>query len=181
MNDELKSFELDDDELDESWINEIEEEDKLYNSFYKEPNEIIKIFYIYIDNTNKIYYIKKSHIELDNSILKKLSLIYLLKKHRYHNNKIHNIISILQYNINLDPQDLGLYLKKEENYNFLSSKSNIMEIKWDDTINLFKDLNTLYIIFHESNKKKKNNNTKKILIELKKKKLKRHTTTKKKT
>ena len=178
MNDELKSFELDDDELDESWINEIEEEDKLYNSFYKEPNEIIKIFYIYIDNTNKIYYIKKSHIELDNSILKKLSLIYLLKKHRYHNNKKHNIISILQYNINLDPQDLGLYLKKEENYIFLSSKSSIMEIKWNDTINLFKDLNSLYILFYESNNRKKNN-TKKIIIKRKKRKLKFKKTKKK--
>ena len=39
-------------ELDDSWIKEIEEEEKDYNSFYKEENEMIKVVYIYI---NKVF------------------------------------------------------------------------------------------------------------------------------
>ena len=46
-------------ELDDTWIKEIEEEEKEYNSFYKETNDTIKIFYTYINKANKIYHIKK--------------------------------------------------------------------------------------------------------------------------
>ena len=86
-------------ELDDTWIKEIEEEEKEYNSFYKEQNETIKVFYTYINCENKIYHIKKDNIELDNNILDKITLLYLLKKHQNHNNISHKLISILQYNI----------------------------------------------------------------------------------
>ena len=46
-------------ELDDSWIKEIEEEEKDYNSFYKEENETIQVNYIYIDKNSKIYFVKK--------------------------------------------------------------------------------------------------------------------------
>ena len=52
-----------------------------------------------------------------------------------------------------------------------------MEIRWDDTINLFKDLNSLHILFYEAPKSKKNE-TKKIFIKPNKK-LKRNSTRKK--
>tara|TARA_B100000470_G_C19789672_1_gene391558 strand:+ start:1305 stop:1844 length:540 start_codon:yes stop_codon:yes gene_type:complete len=168
-------------ELDDTWINQIEEEEKEYNSFYKEPNETIKVFYTYINCENKIYHIKKDNIELNNNILDKITLLYLLKKHQNHNNISHKLISILQYNIDLEPQELVLYLKKEENFNFLSIKSNIMAIKWDDTVNLLKDLNSLHILFYESSKLKKNhtkNQTKKVFIKPNRK-LKRKLTRKK--
>ena len=41
----MDEYEIEDiDELDDSWIKEIEEEEKEYNSFYKEENDTIKIF-----------------------------------------------------------------------------------------------------------------------------------------
>ena len=55
-----------------------------------------------------------------------------------------------------------------------------MEIKWDDTITLFKDLNSLYVLFYEAPKSKKNE-TKKIFINTKSIKKMKHKTTKKKT
>ena len=57
------------DELDDSWITEIEKEEEDYNSFYKEENETIKLVCIYINNKNKIYYVKKESIILENKIL----------------------------------------------------------------------------------------------------------------
>ena len=45
----------------------------------------------------------------------------------------------------------------------LSIKSNLTDLKWDDTINLFKDMNSLHIIYYEESKSKKGN-TKKIYI-----------------
>ena len=79
---------------------------------------------------------------------------------------MHKIISILQYNIDLKPQEINLFLKNPDNFNFLNINENIDTIKWEDTINLFKDMNTLYIIYYKApNKPKKN--TKKIYIKQK--------------
>ena len=157
-------YEIDtDEELDESWITQIEDEEKEYNSFYKEENEVIEMVYIYINNENKIYYVKKENILLENKILDKTKLLFLLKNNKKHNNKNHKLISILQYNIDLSPEELAVYLKNDDDYNFLSIKSSLTELKWDDTINLFKDLNSLHIIYYEDSKKSRAN-TKKIYI-----------------
>lgn len=155
--------------LDDTWITEIENEEKDYNNFYKEENTLIETVFIYINSENKIYYIKKDNIFLQNKSLDKEELIFLIKKNQKYNNNKHKLISILQYNIDLAPQDLNLYLKNSDNFNFLSIKTDLSELKWDDTINLFKDLNTLYIIYYE-NQKKKNNNTKKVYINRSKRK-----------
>jgi hypothetical protein len=149
--------------IDEEWITQIEQEEKEYNSFYKEENETIELVYIYINKENKIYYVKKDMVVLENKILDKTKLLFLLKNNKKYNNKQHKLISILQYNIDLSPQELSLYLKNEENFNFLSIKSNLTDLKWDDTINLFKDMNSLHIIYYEESKSKKGN-TKKIYI-----------------
>ena len=58
-------IESDVDELDDSWIKEIEEEEKDYNSFYKEENETVRVNYIYIDKNSKIYYVKKEILILE--------------------------------------------------------------------------------------------------------------------
>ena len=100
---------------------------------------------------------------LENKILDKTELIFLLKNNKIHNQKKHKLISILQYNIDLAPEDLGSYLKNQEDFNFLTVKSSLNELKWNDTITFFKDLNSLHIIYYEE-KKKSSKNTKKIYI-----------------
>ena len=169
----------DDELIDEDWITQIEQEEKEYNSFYKEENETIELVYIYINKENKIYYVKKDMVVLENKILDKTKLLFLLKNNKKYNNKQHKLISILQYNIDLSPQELSLYLKNEDNFNFLSIKSSLTDLKWDDTINLFKDMNSLHIIYYEESKSKKGN-TKKIYIR-KNAKLKRRKSRKKLT
>ena len=149
--------------IDEEWITQIEQEEKEYNSFYKEENETIELVYIYINKENKIYYVKKDMVLLENKILDKTKLLFLLKNNKLHNKTNHKLISILQYNIDLSPEEIGNYLKKEENYNFLSIKSSLTDLKWDDTINLFKDLNSLHIIYYED-VKRQGSSTKKVYI-----------------
>ena len=100
---------------------------------------------------------------LEDKKIDKTKLVFLLKKNKIHNNTNHKLISILQYNIDLSPEDLGLYLKNNDNFNFLTVKSSLSELKWDDTINLFKDLNSLHILYYDDTKAKKNT-TKKVYI-----------------
>ena len=104
----------------------------------------------------------------------------MLKKNKEFNNTSHKIISILQYNIDIKPQDINLFVKKPDNFNFLKVNENIDDIKWEDSINLFKDINTLYIIYYKPPYKPRKN-TKKIYIKEKLKRKKTKKTRKKKT
>ena len=69
-----------DSEMDDKWLDELEEEEEEYDIFYKDITDIIKVNYIYINDEKKIYHIKKENIDLDSNILDKAHLIYLLKK-----------------------------------------------------------------------------------------------------
>ena len=161
-------------DLDDEWLDKLDKEEMEYDIFYKDISDIVKIYHIYINKDKKIYHIKKNKLDLDDNILPKENLIFLLKKNRVYNSINHTIISILQYNIDLKPQDINKYLKNPNNFNFLTINSNIDDIKWEDSINLFKDINTLYIIYYEKENKPKKQ-TKKIYI---KQKLKRKKTKK---
>ena len=157
---------MSDSELDDSWLEEIEKEEEEYDIFYKDITDIIRVTYIYINETKNIYHIKKEKIDLDDNKLNKKNLIFLLKKNKTHNNSMHKIISVLQYNIDLKADEVNLFLKNLNNFYFLNINEKINTIKWEDTINLFKDMNTLYIIYYKPHNKPKKT-TKKIYIKQK--------------
>ena len=59
-------------------------------------------------------------------------------------------------------------------YNFLTIVSEINDILWNETINIFKNLNSLHIVYYEQPKKKLST-TKKVYIRNGKLKRKKHT------
>ena len=70
-----------DEELeDTSWMDVLEKEEEDYKSFYKENIDIVKIFYTYVDSNNKIYYVKKDNLLIENNKINRDELIYILKK-----------------------------------------------------------------------------------------------------
>jgi hypothetical protein len=81
-------------------------------------------------------------------------------------------ISILKYNITLNPEDIHLFLRTDnfDYYNdiFFKSLKNIDTIVFDNTIIAFQDLNTLFILFYEKDKNNimttNMNNTRKIYL-----------------
>lgn len=160
--------EYESDDLNDDWIELIEKEEKEYTIFYRETNDVIKIFFTYVNTENKIYYIKKEIVPLNEGHLNRDVLINLLKKYKNYNNINHQVISILQYNIDLEPENVMKYLKQKEiiNETFLSIKSNFDDIYWKDSVSLFKDLNSLHILFYE-NKKSNTKQTKKVYIKKK--------------
>ena len=101
-------------------------------------------------------------------------MIYILKKNKQNNKKNHKLISVLQYNIDLEPEEVLNYLKYKENYNFLTVVSKVNDILWNDTISIFKNLNSLHIVYYEE-QGKKSSNTKKVYIRNKKLKRNKHT------
>tara|TARA_B100000927_G_scaffold53291_1_gene40192 strand:- start:511 stop:1059 length:549 start_codon:yes stop_codon:yes gene_type:complete len=168
-------IDISDEELeDTTWMEILEKEEEDYKSFYKENVDVIKIFYTYVNSENNIYYVKKDNLFVENNKINREELIYLLKKNKNNNNKNHKLISVLQYNIDLEPEDVLNYLKYKEKYNFLTIVSKISDILWNDTISIFKNLNSLHIVYYEE-PTKKSSNTKKVYIRNAKLKRNKHT------
>ena len=113
---------------------------------------------------HKIKFIKNDKILIDDSKLNKLDLSILIKKNKKHNNIYYQPLSILKYNIDINSNEINSYLKFPNDYNFLINEKNIKDITWNDSISLFKDLNSLHIIYYESKKKNKAGETKRIRL-----------------
>ena len=148
---------------DFSWIEQFESEDEEYKDFYSEPIDSIQLILLYVSKKNHLFHIKKDSALLENNCLSKDLLIEILRKYMRHNNKQYRPISILKYNIHLEPEEVELYVKSDNNIDFLHAEKSINNIHFEDSIAFFHNLNSIYIIFHE-NCKSWQNKTKKIYI-----------------
>lgn len=144
-------------DIDSSWLEEFENLDKEYKDFYTEDLSFIKLHCVYINKNNEIEKISEEKILLRTpGVLYKEEMIGLIKHNVYCNNIKYSLLSILKFNINIDPIYLKTFLKnKNKNKiellgnNFLQSVKNIDTIKFDKCISMFHDLNDLFILFYD--------------------------------
>jgi len=146
-------------DIDVSWLEEFDALDKEYKDFYTEELSFIKLHCIYINKNNEIEKISEEKILLRSpGVLSKEEIIGIIKHNVYCNNIKYSLLSILKFNINIDPIYLKTFLKnkhKDKNKmellgnNFLQSVKNIDTIKFDKCISMFHDLNELCILFYD--------------------------------
>lgn len=155
--------------LDDEWIKNFENNDKLYQDFYKDDLYYINLRVIYINRNNEIDKIKNQCYLLKNpnKILHE-ELLGILKNNSIDNENKYRLLSILKYNISLDPDGIKHYLIKQDTKDYLSVIKNIDTIVFDKSISMFHDLNDLILIFYEKSneiiKKDIKNTTKKIYL-----------------
>lgn len=161
-------MDVNDNILEDDWIKEFEDKDKLYKDFYKNDVYFAGIRFIYVNKWNEIEKIKVDNFFMScpNYILRD-EIIGILKRNSIIDNVRYKLLSILKYNIELEPNDIPLFLKNKYDSNFLSINKNIDSIKFEETINTFQDLNELIIVFYENSDLKSSQNhsvTKKIYL-----------------
>ena len=156
---------------------EFEKDDELYNDFYKDKIEQINLYILYVDNNNDLFHIKKDTATLNNGRLEKDDLKKLIRQYIRYENKKYRLISLLKWNITIEPDEISNYLRNEKEFDFIKSIRNINSIEFEDSINLFHNLNSLYLVFHERWKLLENK-TKKVYLN---KKLSKNKTRSKKT
>lgn len=156
--------------LNSDWINDFEENDKLYKYFYKTKINKINIYFVYVNNSKEIIYVNKSIYNLEKiNILLKEELINLIKSNREFNNNLFKIFSIKYFNIDLDEENINKFVNTENidlTINYLNDVNYLDNINFNDTIKLFEKLNSIYL-FYVSEKKNisvEHNNTKKIYL-----------------
>jgi len=136
-------------DLDTTIIDEFEKDDELYNDFYKDKIEQINLYILYVDNNNDLFHIKKDTATLNNGQLEKDNLKKLIRQYIRYENKKYRLISLLKWNITIEPDEISNYLRNEKEFDFIKSIRNINSIEFEDSINLFHNLNSLYLVFHE--------------------------------
>ena len=162
-------MDLEYDNLDDDWINNFENTDKLYKDFYKDDLYYINLRVIYINRENEIEKLKQESFLMSkpNNITRE-EILEMLKKNSVDNDKKYSLLSILKYNIILEPDDIKFYLNNENGEEYLSIMKNIDEVVFNKSINMFHDLNDLILIFYEKSLELKkhdaNNTTKKIYL-----------------
>lgn len=164
-------------DLDTTIIDEFEKDDELYNDFYKDKIEQINLYILYVDNNNDLFHIKKDTATLNNGKLEKDDLKNLIRQYIKYQNKKYRLISLLKWNITIEPEEISDYLRNEKKFDFIKSIRNINSVEFEDSINLFHNLNSLYLVFHERWKLLENK-TKKVYLN---KKLTKNKTRSKKT
>tara|TARA_B100001057_G_scaffold495194_2_gene593624 strand:+ start:1318 stop:1836 length:519 start_codon:yes stop_codon:yes gene_type:complete len=147
-------------DIETSWIDDFENIDALYNDFYTEQLDSLSIHYLYVNKKSELFHIEKDIIDISNSVLKKKDLKNILIKNMYLDNKYYRPISIIKYNITVAPKDIDYYVKNSEEFEFIEPKNSINDINFEESISLFHDINSVYIVFHEQKK----SNTKKVFI-----------------
>jgi hypothetical protein len=156
-------------ELNDDWINNFDKTDKLYEEFYKDDIYYINLQTIYVNRCNEIDKIKQeSYLLSSMNYISREEILGILKRNTINDDKRYSLLSLLKYNITLEPDDITNFLKTDNDYSFLTSIKNIDTIKLEKTINMFHDLNDLILIFYEKSNELKeidsNNITKKIYL-----------------
>lgn len=143
----------------ENWLQQIDLKEEEKDFFYRTPTTGIHLEFFYISIANKITKKEKLQVALESSNkLSKHELIYLISSHKPQKYKL---LDILVYQMCLPANEL----KYIDYYEGLKSIKSIDDIEFENVINYFKDLTTVYILFYEKNVN--NSNTRKVHINYK--------------
>jgi hypothetical protein len=166
IDNECNEDELYDDiqKLDTSWIDKFEKEDELYKDFYKDNVYFVDLKVVYINRSNEIEKIKQAPFLMTKpNCITREEILEILKKSAMEDNRKYSLLSILRYNILLEPDEIKNYLldSAEDENNYLNAIKNIDTIYFEKTINMFQDLNEIILLFYEKSDelKKVNPNT----------------------
>lgn len=163
---------LDKMDLDTKWIEEFESVDNNYKTFYTEDIEHIKFHYVYVNKENNINKVKEETVLLRTpNYISREELIGILKRNNKLSETNYTVLSILKYNIDIEPADVVHYIKsnadQDDAHDFLKSVKNIDAIPLNRSISMFQDLNNITIIFYEksiNHDRSMHNYTKRIYI-----------------
>ena len=66
--------------------------------------------------------------------------------------------------MDLKPEEIKNYILNKKEYLFIDKLRELRDINFYDTIGMFEDLNSIFLIYYEFNEKLKQNKTKKIIF-----------------
>jgi len=147
--------------LDTAWLDDVKQAESVYNDFYKEPVKSINLFLLYVNKENEVEHLNSDkYIVQDNGVIHRDIIISLIKRYQYLCSRRYKLLSLLKYNIDLEPTDIHNFIEENKDISdkrFITSEKYLNDIQFDDSIHMFQDLNALFFIFYEENATSINN------------------------
>jgi hypothetical protein len=137
--------------LDDDWIHSFHKEDELYKDFYKDDVYYTDIKVVYVNRNNEIEKIKQTPFLMSKpNCISRDEILEILMKSALEDERKYTLLSILRYNILLEPEQIKHYITTSpESTSDLHVIKNIDTIYFDKTIHMFQDLNDIILIFYE--------------------------------
>jgi hypothetical protein len=141
-------------ELDMSWVDELNETINKYKIFYKEVCTNIYVYYLYVSKTNELAMVKKEKIKLQNGICK--GEIISSKNEL----KDYTIESVSKFNIDIDPQEIvnGIFFRETKESEYFTTYNTLQDIEFRETIFFLQNINTLFVLLKEKIEENKQEN-----------------------
>lgn len=153
--------------LNTDWIEQLKDAENVYNDFYKEPVTSIKVFFLYVNTANELEHIYSDVCLLNaEGVISGNNIVSLIKHNQYFHSVKYKLMSLLKYNIDLEPHEVPYYISdasddadadaaadKNTTRFFTTERYLGGDIRFVDSINMFQDLNALFFIFTEPVKK----------------------------
>tara|TARA_B100000886_G_C20222824_1_gene407171 strand:+ start:126 stop:635 length:510 start_codon:yes stop_codon:yes gene_type:complete len=153
----------DGDDINEDWINEIEEDVELYDMSCYQDIDSMGVVIIYLKE-DEICFVRKETISIKKSVLDQNNIINLVMRFKKHNNTIYRVKHFFSYNFNLDNVEEDTSVLDTGTIKQHSLHKSIVLHK---TIQYFQNLNTLYFVMEEQALSK--NTTRRVFVSVKNK------------
>jgi len=157
----LESLNDDKEEFDTDWITEQEQIQNIKTNYSREAMDRIQLVSVYINLQDSIEKVLYEHVSLDKtetgSQIGKESMLKLIQtKKRYTPTSKYKLLDVLIYTVNLEPETIQSYSKmdvesidKKELASLLKVLPIIDDVTIPDSIFIFHDINSIYLIFQE--------------------------------
>ena len=157
---------MDTEEEDFSWIFDYERLEEKYETFYKRDVTNVNVNMIYVNSNNEVSAITtKKYDFVKPNVIPREHLVKLIKEHTTKNDTNYKLLSVLKYNIDIIFDDLPYMLNKPDDYPFMTSLTSLEDISFKPTIDMFSEINSLYIVYYEKDRATKTrSSTKKIFF-----------------
>lgn len=149
-----------DDDLDTSWIDDLDKLNNIHHSYFREPMKDIDFCILLVDSNDSILKIKKENHRFStidkNCTFTNSFLIQFIEriKNTYSKGKIrYKLQDVLLYNIDIEPEHIQPYVSNENLLELgtkkLQSLSIIQDVVVPPSIFIFHKINSLFFIFKQ--------------------------------
>ena len=149
-----------DDDLDTSWIDDLDKLNNIHHSYFREPMKYIDFCILFVDSNDSILKIKKENHRFStidkNCTFTNSFLIQFIEriKNTYSKGMIrYKLQDVLLYNIDIEPEHIQPYVSNENLLELgtkkLQSLSIIQDVVVPPSIFIFHKINSLFFIFKQ--------------------------------
>lgn len=129
-------------EEDIEWFKKQEENERIYNKFYKNPVSFVWISILYVNNYEVVDIIRKKH-PICNSILYYDEIDSFISRHRMFRGTKYKLCSMAKFNVTISPQQI---LTHDYSSDYFIQLNNLQHVSFHDTISYFHEDNELFIV-----------------------------------